>query len=87
MNRTEILTTANEYITKDRAATHGNAENNFQNIADLWSAYMKTDVTAHDVAMLMTLFKVGRIKTNPTHKDSTIDACGYLALAGEIAGE
>ncbi len=41
MNRTEILDTAKQYVTVDRAATHGNgAEDSFQTIADFWSAYL-----------------------------------------------
>jgi hypothetical protein len=34
--------------------------------------------------MMMTLFKIARIKGNPTHVDSYVDAAGYLAIAGEI---
>jgi len=40
MDKTEILRTANEYITKDRQITHGQAECNFNNIGRLWSAYL-----------------------------------------------
>ena len=32
--RSEILDTAKEYITKDRAATHGDMENNFETIEE-----------------------------------------------------
>jgi hypothetical protein len=84
MNRTEILKTANEYITKDRQATHGNAEDNFKNIARLWSAYTELPITPQDVAMMMALLKVARFKGNPSHTDNAIDLCGYAALAGEI---
>jgi hypothetical protein len=84
MNRTEILKTANEYITKDRQATHGNAEDNFKNIARLWSAYTELPITTQDVAMMMALLKVARFKGNPSHTDNAIDLCGYAALAGEI---
>ena len=84
MDRTEILRTANEYITKDRQATHGNAENNFAFIARLWSAYTELPITPQDVAMMMALLKVARFKGNPQHTDNAIDLCGYAALAGEI---
>jgi hypothetical protein len=84
MNRTEILKTANEYITKDRQATHGNAENNFSFIAKLWSAYTELPITPQDVAMMMALLKMARFKGNPQHTDNAIDLCGYAALAGEI---
>jgi hypothetical protein len=84
MDKTEILRTANEYITKDRQSTHGQAENNFANIARLWSAYLNHPITPQDVAILMTLLKVARYKGNPSYVDNAIDMCGYAALAGEL---
>ena len=49
MDKTEILRTANEYITKDRASTHGEAENNFTNISRLWSAYLNHPITPQEI--------------------------------------
>ena len=85
MNRAEILATAKQYITKDRADTHGDAESNFNLIALYWTAHLDTIVTAHDVAVMMTLLKLARMKANPAHADNWIDGCGYLACGGEIA--
>jgi hypothetical protein len=85
MNRSEILDTAKEYVTKDRAATHGDAESNFGLIAAYWSAHLNKNITAHDVAVMMTLMKLARAKANPKHADNWIDGCGYLACGGEIA--
>lgn len=87
MNRSQILDTAKEYVTKDRAATHGDAESNFGLIAAYWSAHLNKNITAHDVAVMMTLMKLARAKANPKHIDNWIDGCGYLALGGEAAGE
>ena len=84
MDKTEILDTANKFITQDRQATHGKAEDNFANIARLWSAYLNHPITPQDVAILMVLLKVVRFKGNPLHVDNAIDMCGYSALAGEI---
>jgi hypothetical protein len=84
MNRSEILDTAKAYITVDRANTHGSAEANFGLIAAYWSAHLNKNVTAHDVAVMMTLLKLARAKSNPMHADNAIDAAGYSALAGEI---
>lgn len=88
MNREQILSTASQYITKDRAATHGDAENSFQGISDLWVDWLEgreiSSLCAFDVAIMMTLFKIARIKGNPDHVDSYVDAAGYLAIAGEI---
>ena len=55
MNRTEILDKANEYITRDRQATHGEAENSFADIAGLWSAYLHKEINPRDVAMMMVI--------------------------------
>lgn len=85
MKRTEILETANHYITKDRAATHGGAEDSFGAIAAMWSAYLDHEVTSADVCAMMVLLKVARFKNTPGHLDHAVDMAGYAALAGEIA--
>lgn len=88
MDRSQILDTAKQYVTKDRADTHGDAESNFGLISCYWSAHLGRNIKAHDVAVMMTLLKLARAKANPKHVDNAIDAAGYSALAGEIgAGE
>jgi hypothetical protein len=87
MNRADILDTAKEYVTKDRAATHGDAERNFGLIAAYWSAHLNKNIKPHDVAVMMTLLKLARARSNPKHTDNWIDGCGYLALGGEAAAE
>lgn len=84
MNRSQILDTAKEYVTKDRADTHGDAESNFGLVSAYWSAHLNRNISAHDVAVMMTLFKLARMRSNPAHVDSAVDAAGYSALAGEI---
>jgi hypothetical protein len=67
MKRADILATASEYVTTDRAATHGDAEDNFRRIAELWNAYLGVDdITTIDVAVMLALLKVARIRSNPT---------------------
>ena len=95
--RDDILLKAQQCITVDRAATHGDAEDSFQTIADVWSWYLcnvgKDDIrllpddplTPADVAMMMALLKVARICGNKTHEDNYVDLAGYAALAGEIS--
>lgn len=85
MNRTETLDAARQAITVDRAATHGEAENTFGLIAAYWSADLGMLISAQDVARLMTLFKLARMRVNPAHGDNYVDACGYAAIAGELA--
>lgn len=87
VSRAEILDTAKTYVTKDRAATHGDAEDNFRRIAALWNAYLdpEASISAADVAVMMTLLKVARIASNEGNADNWIDGAGYLACGGEIA--
>lgn len=87
MNRREILERAAEYVLKDRAADHGDLENNFRMIADLWSAYLSIrgiGVSPHDVAAMMALLKIARIASNPKHTDNWVDLAGYAACGGEV---
>lgn len=85
MDRSKILDTAKEYVTNDRAATHGDARRNFGLIAAYWSAHLNANVSASDVAVMMTLLKLARLKSNVGNLDNWIDGCGFLALGGEIA--
>ena len=86
MKRADILATASEYVTTDRAATHGDAEDNFRRIAELWNAYLGVDdITSIDVADMLALLKDARIRSNPNHADNWIDIAGYAACGGEIA--
>ena len=85
--RSEILDTAKEYVTKDRAATHGDMESNLTTISELWSVYLNANIKPHDVAVMMTLLKVARIKSNPRNPDHWIDCAGYSACGGELVAE
>lgn len=85
MDKVSIIEAAHNAITKDRAATHGDAEQSFSKIADYWSAYLGWELTPFDVAQMMVLFKIARAQGNPNHADNFVDQVGYAALAGEIA--
>lgn len=85
--RETVLTTAEQLINGQRAKDYGDASENFQRIADLWTPILGVQVTASDVALCLTQLKVARLITSPTHKDSWVDAAGYIALGGEIANK
>jgi hypothetical protein len=85
--RGDILDTAKDYVTKDRASDHGDMEDNFEMIADFWSTYLDRRIVAYDVGAMMALLKVARIRSNPKHPDNWVDGAGYMACGGEIAGK
>lgn len=94
MTRAEILDAAKQIVTSDRDGRYGEPEDNFEAIAQLWNAYLissrRTDpyLSAKDVAILMVLFKVGRIATaRDLFVDSYIDVAGYIACAEECAAK
>lgn len=84
MTRTEILHEAETQITGQREQDYGSPENNFALIANLWSDYLDAEVTALDVAMMMCLLKIARIKNGGGTGDSFVDIAGYAACGGEI---
>ena len=85
LTRAEVLDTAKEYVTKDRAADHGDMEDNFKTIAIYWSVHLNCEVLPHDVGTMMMLLKAARAKSNPSRADNYIDAAGYAACAAECA--
>ena len=86
--RQEILDKAKDCVCGQRQQDYGNPEDNFALIADLWTSYINKDdlyFTSKDVAMMMALLKVARIRTGKGTRDSFVDLAGYAACAGEIA--
>lgn len=87
MKREEILDKAKICVTGKREQDYGTPEDNFTQIANLWTAYLGKRVIFEplDVAMMMSLMKIARIQSGTATEDSFVDACGYLACGGEIA--
>jgi hypothetical protein len=85
MTRAETLDRAKQCVCGQRENEYGSPEDNFRSIAVLWSAYKNTDFTPTDVAMMMALLKIARIKTGTATEDSFVDLAGYAACGAEIA--
>lgn len=88
--RESVLEDAKQCVCKDRNNIYGGPEDNFSCIAKFWNTYLNNlgnDVSLNpkDVAIMMTLFKLARLITaNSYHRDSWVDAIGYLACGSEI---
>lgn len=85
MKRLEILEAAKDQVSGKRVNDYGKPEDNFGTIADLWSLYLDTPIKTSDVAIMMILLKVARIKNGGGSGDSFVDIAGYAACAGEIS--
>ena len=70
MDRKAILEQAMTIVCSDREKQYGSPENNFNLIARLWEDYMGYPFTGHDVAVMMMLLKVARIKSGHGKEDS-----------------
>ena len=90
MNSSEILKKTEKLVSTDRADKHGDKVENHENIARLWSSYLQNKtklnliILPEDVANLMSLLKIARTQAGNFNLDDYIDACGYLAISGEI---
>lgn len=87
MKRADILHTSPQCVCGQREQDYGSPENNFQTIADFWSVYKGVKFSASDVAMMMALLKVARIKSGGGTEDSFVDLAGYAACGGELVTE
>lgn len=95
MNRNEILERARECVCGDREQDYGSPEDNFQTIAELWEAYIRSTcvpakvcvcVEPKDVAAMMALLKIARIASDNAKEDNWVDLAGYAACGGELDG-
>ena len=84
--RAEILDAAKKIVTGDRDKQYGKPEDNFAVIAEFWTTYIGHPISSEDVAIMMALLKIARIRSGNYKADSFVDGVGYLSLAAEIAG-
>ena len=98
MNRQEILDAAAKCVNGDRDEQYGRPEDSFRLIARLWNDYLlggpskgspaQLDIiNVRDVAAMLALLKIARIRGGQNHIDNWLDLAGYAACGGEIEGE
>lgn len=93
----KLLLTAGKTILQERMGLHGSAENSFQMIGDMWSAYIEHLIFVRhsvkvrialqpvDVSQMMVQLKQARaLYGDPANADNFVDAIGYVALAGML---
>ena len=86
MTRAAILDAAKKSVCGERELDYGKPEDNFSIISKLWNAYLGDNVTdIHDVAMMMALLKIARIRTGRRTSDSYVDLAGYTSCGGEMS--
>ena len=82
--RERILRQAETCVMGDREQDYGTPEQNFRVIADMWNAYLRTDLQPKDVAAMLALLKIARIASGHAKADNWVDLAGYAACGGEL---
>lgn len=89
--RAEVLEEAKAAVCRDRQNAYGDAEDNFQDIADVATVVFADKLadgevwTALDVAKFNLIQKICRLRGTPDHRDTWVDIIGYGACGAGIA--
>ena len=90
--RRQSLEEAADLIDGDRNKSYGSPTQNFENIAEMWTTFLKhklkdgETLDASDVADLMILLKIARNIASKKH-DTYVDVAGYAGCGAEIIAE
>lgn len=82
--RALTLREAERMVRGQREKDYGTPEQNMGVIAALWTTYVGKTIMPHDVAAMMALLKIARIRSTST-QDSWVDLAGYAAIGSEVA--
>lgn len=84
--RDRILAEAAKIISGDREDVYGSAADGFARTGQLWAAILGIEsINATQVALMLAALKISRLCTTDGHRDSWVDAAGYVALGADIA--
>lgn len=86
MRREDFLNKVADIVTKDREQQYGSAEDNFKNIADMWSIIKGVKFEPYEVALFMIALKLVR-EANKHKEDNWIDICGYSVCGSELCDD
>ena len=90
--RQEVLDRVRDCVCKDRQNTYGDAEDNFQDIADYMTLWLRQrdllapdkKLESFDVAQLSSFIKIARKAVNPRYLDNWVDDAGYNVCGAGI---
>lgn len=83
--REDLLDEAKAVVTRSRTQQYAPPDQDFKNIAGLWSVILGCSVSSVQVALCMDALKTARLINNPNHIDSWVDKAGYAACGFEIS--
>ena len=71
-------------VEGDRQEQYGSYDENLGRIAEMWSGFLNTKITAMDVALMMVLVKIGRSKAGYA-RDNAVDGVAYFLMHDSLA--
>lgn len=81
----EILLEAHHLVNQDRGDQYGPPHEDYSKVKDIFESITGVKLTLEQAIMFPLAMKLARIRTNSFegrngwHRDSVVDACGYLA--------
>ena len=85
LDREVLLELARDAVMRGREEAYGSPESSFTLIAKFWSAFLEIEIGPADVAAMMGLLKIARVRNDPAHEDSWVDLAGYAANGYEVS--
>lgn len=79
-----VFEKAESIVQGARQADYGPPERCHEQIAQLWSAYLRHPISPRDVCWMMVLLKAGRDSYQPK-EDNLVDGAGYIRLIEMIS--
>lgn len=92
----DVLTEAHRLVNTDRGEAYGPPHEDYAKVAEIYAALTGVKLTVLQAIMFPLAMKLARIRTNTFsgrdgwHRDSVVDAAGYLAclaMAREATGD
>ena len=84
MTDPSIAVDALRLVDEDRQEKYGDYDENLSRIADMWSGFLGTDISAMDVALMMVLVKISRSKAGYA-RDNAVDGVAYFLIHDSLA--
>ena len=84
-SRSDILLEAERLLSEEREAQYGDPHAFWAMVAAIWSARLGVGIHSATACSMMANVKQVRAQLGAPNPDNATDACGYEALAGEIA--